>query len=297
MIDCRSRVAAACRVALLSPLASRRADAQSYPNGQVRLIVPTSPGGVTDTMARIVAQRLAENLKPDRHRRQPRRRQRLGRRHRGGARAAGRADPAGDVGRHHHRQPVAVQQARLQRQGVHADHRAVPRHADAGGQLQRCRPTACKELIALAKAEARHAELRLLRRRHLRASQHGGFQAAHRHRHRAHSVSRRDAGGAGAARRRRQHAAAQLQQHRGPREDGKVRILAAAGDKRAAVAARTADHRRGRRAGLLDDGVVRAVRPGQHAAGAGEQDPRRRQQGAGPAADQGILRRRTASSG
>ena len=36
------------------------AAAQTYPNGQVRLIVPTSPGGVTDTMARIVAQRLPE---------------------------------------------------------------------------------------------------------------------------------------------------------------------------------------------------------------------------------------------
>ena len=38
------------------------ADAQTYPNGQVRLIVPTSPGGVTDTMARIVAQRLTEQI-------------------------------------------------------------------------------------------------------------------------------------------------------------------------------------------------------------------------------------------
>jgi tripartite-type tricarboxylate transporter receptor subunit TctC len=38
------------------------ASAQTYPNGQVRLIVPTSPGGVTDTMARIVAQRLTETL-------------------------------------------------------------------------------------------------------------------------------------------------------------------------------------------------------------------------------------------
>ena len=38
------------------------ANAQSYPNGQVRLIVPTSAGGVTDTMARIVAQRLSEQL-------------------------------------------------------------------------------------------------------------------------------------------------------------------------------------------------------------------------------------------
>lgn len=38
------------------------ANGQPYPNGQVRLIVPTSPGGVTDTMARIVAQRLTESL-------------------------------------------------------------------------------------------------------------------------------------------------------------------------------------------------------------------------------------------
>ena len=38
------------------------AGAQTYPNGPVRLIVPTSPGGVTDTMARIVAQRLTESL-------------------------------------------------------------------------------------------------------------------------------------------------------------------------------------------------------------------------------------------
>jgi tripartite-type tricarboxylate transporter receptor subunit TctC len=38
------------------------ANAQSYPSGQVRLIVPTSAGGVTDTMARIVAQRLSESI-------------------------------------------------------------------------------------------------------------------------------------------------------------------------------------------------------------------------------------------
>jgi tripartite-type tricarboxylate transporter receptor subunit TctC len=39
-----------------------QSNAQTYPNGQVRLIVPTSPGGVTDTMARIVAQRLTEQI-------------------------------------------------------------------------------------------------------------------------------------------------------------------------------------------------------------------------------------------
>jgi len=49
--------------ALLAALAiTSAAAAQTYPNGQVRLIVPTSPGGVTDTMARIVAQRLTESL-------------------------------------------------------------------------------------------------------------------------------------------------------------------------------------------------------------------------------------------
>ena len=43
-------------------LSGGAADAQTYPNGQVRLIVPTPAGGVTDTMARIVAQRLGETL-------------------------------------------------------------------------------------------------------------------------------------------------------------------------------------------------------------------------------------------
>ena len=42
-------------------LFASNADAQTYPNGQVRLIVPTPAGGVTDTMARIVAQRLGRD--------------------------------------------------------------------------------------------------------------------------------------------------------------------------------------------------------------------------------------------
>ena len=53
----RNALAALARVAFACG-----ASAQSYPNGQVRLVVPTSPGGVTDTMARIVAQRLTEQL-------------------------------------------------------------------------------------------------------------------------------------------------------------------------------------------------------------------------------------------
>ena len=37
---------------------SGAAHAQAYPSGPVKLIVPVPAGGVTDTMARIVAQRL-----------------------------------------------------------------------------------------------------------------------------------------------------------------------------------------------------------------------------------------------
>jgi tripartite-type tricarboxylate transporter receptor subunit TctC len=48
---------------LLAAGLSGPARAETYPNGQIRLIVPTSPGGVTDVMARIVAKGLAENLK------------------------------------------------------------------------------------------------------------------------------------------------------------------------------------------------------------------------------------------
>ena len=40
--------------------ASSAAHAQTYPSGPVKLIVPVPAGGVTDTMARIVAQRLTE---------------------------------------------------------------------------------------------------------------------------------------------------------------------------------------------------------------------------------------------
>ena len=58
----RSTIVASLTALVLAVVLARPGLAQTYPNGQVRLIVPTSPGGVTDTMARIVAQRLAEQI-------------------------------------------------------------------------------------------------------------------------------------------------------------------------------------------------------------------------------------------
>jgi tripartite-type tricarboxylate transporter receptor subunit TctC len=52
---------AAVLLALIA-VAGAPASAQTYPNGQIKLIVPVPAGGVTDTMARIVAQRLGESL-------------------------------------------------------------------------------------------------------------------------------------------------------------------------------------------------------------------------------------------
>src|SRR5882724_11837305 len=55
----RKAVLFAAFVGLLAAL-STTVDAQTYPSGPVKLIVPVPAGGVTDTMARIVAQRLTE---------------------------------------------------------------------------------------------------------------------------------------------------------------------------------------------------------------------------------------------
>src|ERR671925_2273795 len=55
-----SRTLRAAGAAALIAAASAPASGQTYPNTTVRLIVPVPAGGVTDTMARIVAQRLGE---------------------------------------------------------------------------------------------------------------------------------------------------------------------------------------------------------------------------------------------
>src|SRR5262245_54412425 len=64
MVTIASRFAPAFCAAWLATvgISADQARAQTYPNGQIKLIVPVPAGGVTDTMARIVAQRLGEAL-------------------------------------------------------------------------------------------------------------------------------------------------------------------------------------------------------------------------------------------
>ncbi len=62
MMKPKTAIRIACLAVSIATLACGTTNAQTYPNGQVRLIVPTPAGGVTDTMARIVAQRLGEAL-------------------------------------------------------------------------------------------------------------------------------------------------------------------------------------------------------------------------------------------
>jgi tripartite-type tricarboxylate transporter receptor subunit TctC len=58
MMNARSILVAALAGALA--IVSAPVTAQTYPSGNVKLIVPVPAGGVTDTMARVVAQRLTE---------------------------------------------------------------------------------------------------------------------------------------------------------------------------------------------------------------------------------------------
>ena len=153
-----------------------------------------------------------------------RRRQPSGRQHRGrsaGGRsiAGGRAHAAGRVGRELHRQPASVQQACLTSTKEFTPILVLCRATPVLVVIASVQATNVRRADRARQGQSRETQLRLLRRRHLCPPEHGGLQAAHRHRHRAHPVSRRGARRDRAACRRRLHAAPQSQQHRSARED------------------------------------------------------------------------------
>jgi tripartite-type tricarboxylate transporter receptor subunit TctC len=58
----RRRLLGAASAFALTPLVTRPALAQAYPSQQIRFIVPYSPGGLPDTVARVVAKKLTERI-------------------------------------------------------------------------------------------------------------------------------------------------------------------------------------------------------------------------------------------
>ena len=58
----RRTVLAACASALAAPLLGTRASAQAWPTRNLSLIVPFTPGGSTDILARLLGQKLQESL-------------------------------------------------------------------------------------------------------------------------------------------------------------------------------------------------------------------------------------------
>ena len=169
------------------------ASAQNYPSGPVKLIVPIPAGGVTDVMARIVGQRLQEiwgqTVVVE---------NRPGGNSGVGAQAVERSPPDGLT------LLVAPDSTFTANPALFSKLIYDPDGFTPISVLCRATPMlmahpslpvkTVSELDRLRQGQSRQAQLRLVRYRHLRPSQHGGPQAADRDGDAARAISR---GGAG----------------------------------------------------------------------------------------------------
>jgi hypothetical protein len=267
---------------------SGAAYAQAYPSGPVKLIVPVPAGGVTDTMARIVAQRLTEAwghpVVVD---------NRPGGNYAVGAQAVARSPADGLT--------LLVAPDSTVTANPHLFSK-LPYDPvkDLTPIIVLCRITpvlvvnpsldakSVPELIALAKAKPgslNYGSYGIGTYAHLSMEdfkQKTGTDIVH--------IPYRGAAGRDcAAGRRCLHAPAQSQQHRGARE-GRQGQDSCRRQRQARGAAPGFAHRcRGRRARLLHHRLVRLMGPAKHGARAGGEDSRRCRQGPGVAAIARIL--------
>ena len=90
---------------------------QGYPAKPVRMLVAFPAGGSADIVARVIAQRLSEQVGPEFHRGQPARRRRQSRVRSALARGCRRLhDPQQHAGHRH--QPASLQEGRVQARGL-----------------------------------------------------------------------------------------------------------------------------------------------------------------------------------
>ena len=233
------------------------AGAQSYPDRLVRIIVPQGPGGPTDLLARVAAQRLQAVLRPERHHREPRRRRR---RHRRESRRQRRARRLHAVHGQHQRAgagPDPVAEAGYDPAKLFTP---VARLAESY-QVLVVHPSlpvkTGRRTRGLCKGQSRQAELRIGRDRQHDPSRRRAVQCRRRHQDRPRALQLRRGSDHGGARRPgpddvRQH-------HRTAAADRRRQAARARGhqSQAAGAAAGRADHDRERLSRLRGARVLR----------------------------------------
>ena len=180
-------------ICVSSVVLAAAASAQNYPSAPVKLIVPVPAGGVTDVMARVVGQRLQEmwgqTVVVE---------NRPGGNAGVGAQAVERSLPDGLTLLVSADSTFTANPALFSKLTYNADDFTPIGLLCRGTPMLMVHPSLPVNTVSgahrLRQGQSGQAELRLLRYRHLRASQHGRPQAAHGNRHATRPVSRRRAG-------------------------------------------------------------------------------------------------------